>query len=927
MSNNFNQDKSHPLEAVSVPDELKEMFKKSEQEVRDYFRDRRELPEKGMIEIQGDRYVLVKASSMSSEFFDLVNSLYRDRGKDESRRVASGLLFDFAHALGKADARSFHDKMKLDTPLEKLSVGPVHFAYTGWAYVKILPGSAPSPDDDFYLIYEHPFSFEADSWMKKKKEAEHPVCIMNAGYSSGWTEESFGFPLVSVEVECRAMGDEQCRFIMSPPDKIEKHVARYHLNENGGSLDIKSGPLDIPEFFRRKRLEDELKNSEETARALINANSESVLLLDLDGTILAINLIGAERFDMTPEFMMGMNIFDFMTPALRKSRMKEHEEVIRTGKQISYCDKRSHRWLDTRLYPVKDTSGKIIRIAVYSQDITAQKRSEEELKRHKEHLEEMVAERTRELEDAYSRLLREIETREHAERELQDEKERLAVTLNSIGEGVIVTDIKGSVTLLNPAAENLSGWTSEAAVGQSIDDVLPLVGTKKGKKERISINRRMKGTYGVELLEDIALVSKTGGERFFISTLTPIRDESEMVIGFVCVIRDVTEEKKMEEELLRQQKIESLGILAGGIAHDFNNLLTGILGNISLVKYYMKETDKNYKRLEACETAGMRAKNLTQQLLTFSKGGAPVKRVIHLNHFLEETVEFVLSGSKVEGVYQVPEDSWPVELDEGQFSQVIHNLVINAVHSMPDGGLFRVRVKNLDPPDKQIPIACNRCVEISLTDEGCGIPKRNISKVFDPYFTTRKTGSGLGLTTVYSIVKKHNGHVRVESEAGKGTTFFIYLPASHKTPEVMPGETKSRALKAKKGRILLMDDEEIIREVGQEILKSMGYETLAASDGREALKIYKEYLKAGKRFDAVIMDLTVPGGMGGKELAKALLKIDPEVNAVVSSGYSNDPVMADHKNYGFKGVMSKPYRIEEMTLVLKDLLTSPGQEA
>lgn len=262
------------LHTVSVPESMQSVFRKAQEYVARYFQERTSDPARGYIEFSGERYILVRAASMSREFFDLVTSLYRDRGEKEARAVTLGFLFDIAHSIGKADARSFFSKMEVSDPIEKLSAGPVHFSYTGWAFVDILPDSHPSPDDDYYLIYDHPFSFEAHTWLKGEKRTDFPVCAMNAGYSSGWCEESFGIPLVAVEIECRAKGDEHCRFIMAPPSRIKERITQYGNQSESGTGEFRG--VDIPEFFQRKRLEDELRRHRDHLEDLVRERTESL---------------------------------------------------------------------------------------------------------------------------------------------------------------------------------------------------------------------------------------------------------------------------------------------------------------------------------------------------------------------------------------------------------------------------------------------------------------------------------------------------------------------------------------------------------------------------------------------------------------------------------------------------------------------------
>lgn len=397
------------------------------------------------------------------------------------------------------------------------------------------------------------------------------------------------------------------------------------------------------------------------------------------------------------------------------------------------------------------------------------------------------------------------------------------------------------------------------------------------------------------------------------------------LFGFWLLKRDSTESHRMKDESFRAQKLESLGILAGGIAHDFNNSLTAILGNINLAKLRATSGDPLFQRLVEAERACSRAKSLTDQLLTFAKGGMPVKRVGSVAALLKESVAFALRGSNVGSEFSIPQDLWSVEFDEGQMSQVINNLIINACQAMPDGGIIAVKAENVGfPPTQGECPERSRFVKISITDHGVGIPAEHMERIFDPYFTTKKKGSGLGLATSYSIIRSHDGWIEAESEVGVGSTFHIHLPASER-------EIHSRDLSAEtphrgKGRILLMEDEPMVRDVAHEMLTLMGYEVNSVRDGIEAISAYRQALNKDQPFDAVIMNLTVPGGMGAKEAVCELLKMDPYTKAIVSSGYANDPVMESCTCYGFKGVVSKPYNLDELNAVLHKVVNENAIE-
>jgi len=395
-----------------------------------------------------------------------------------------------------------------------------------------------------------------------------------------------------------------------------------------------------------------------------------------------------------------------------------------------------------------------------------------------------------------------------------------------------------------------------------------------------------------------------------------VRCSDGSVDYLVTLVQDITERKRMEKELQKMDKLEAIGVLAGGIAHDFNNLLTGILGNLSMAELYAKPEDNIFKILQRAKKASKRAGQLTKQLLTFSKGGAPIKQTASIPELIEDTAGFALRGSKVRCKYSLPDNLWPVEIDKGQISQIINNLIINADHAMPEGGIITISAENIIiNKNYNLPLKEGRYVKVSLKDQGIGISKEHLGKIFDPYFTTKENGSGLGLASCYSIAKNHGGYITVESEIGAGTKFDIYLPISDK--EIFEvKEIAEEELYLGKGTILFMDDEEEVINAAQQMIMQLGYEIKIAKNGIEVINIYKNAKESGGPFDLVILDLTIPGDMGGKETIKRLLEIDPEVKTVVSSGYSNNPIMAEYKNYGFKGVVAKPYEIQQLSEVL-----------
>lgn len=402
----------------------------------------------------------------------------------------------------------------------------------------------------------------------------------------------------------------------------------------------------------------------------------------------------------------------------------------------------------------------------------------------------------------------------------------------------------------------------------------------------------------------------------------PIFDSEGEVEQVVLTVNDITQQKKMNEEILKTDKLNSIGLLAGGIAHDFNNFMAVILGNISLVK--IRNKDKKISvYVEHMENASLQARELTRKLFVFAKGGAPVKKTIHMQKLLMDTAGFVLSGSMSVHEIQVTEDLYPVEADESQIGQVINNILINAVQAMPAGGKISLTACNLTLRDHEIknvlPLPSGEYVRITIVDEGIGIPANQLDKIFDPFFSTKSRGSGLGLATAHTIIQNHGGLIQVESQPDTGTTFYIYLPAYAGT---CLDSWENEELHFGEGRILIMDDDELILNTCGEMLKYLGYQVSCAYDGAEAIRLYKEALLGGAEspYVAVIMDLTIPGGMGGKEAIKQLRGLDPAVKAIVSSGYSDDPVIANYKDYGFSGCVNKPYQIKDLSEGLVEII-------
>jgi len=512
-------------------------------------------------------------------------------------------------------------------------------------------------------------------------------------------------------------------------------------------------------------------------------------------------------------------------------------------------------------------------------------------------------------------MARTLAERERAKIALDAEKEQLAVTLRSIGDGVITTDTQGKIVMLNKVAEKLTEWSSEEATGRPLAEVLNMVNESTNKKCDSPVEKVIETGNIVELENHTCLISKSGTEIIIADSAAPIKDSKSNIIGVIIVFRDMTEKNRLDESIQRTQKLESLGVLAGGIAHDFNNLLGGIFGYIEMAKE--ETTDTNVLNLLAESLSSIdRAKGLTQQLLTFSKGGQPMKNIETLVPFAKDIVQFALSGTSVSCKFDIQDKLWSSNFDKNQIAQVIENLTINAQQAMPNGGQIKLTAENISiPANKHAELSPGNYVKISLKDYGIGIPREFLARIFDPYYTTKSDGHGLGLASCYSIVKKHDGCIDVQSKPGKGSTFNLYLPAVSDAKSTT--ENKKTSMHKGTGTFLVMDDEKTILDITKRMLESFGYNVILAENGQEAVDFFKVSKQENKHIAGMIFDLTISGGMGGKEAIDEIRKICKETPAFVSSGYSSDPIMAEPEKYGFNASICKPFMKKELSNMLE----------
>jgi len=496
--------------------------------------------------------------------------------------------------------------------------------------------------------------------------------------------------------------------------------------------------------------------------------------------------------------------------------------------------------------------------------------------------------------------------------QLEEERERLSVSLRSIGDGVITVGLDGKIDLVNRVAEQLTGWKQGEARGKRFEEVFRIVNKETRKSYSNPVEKVLSMGEIIELDKNTVLIARDGTERIVADSGAPIRDKNSAIVGAVLVFRDVTEKTMYEEIMLRSDKLDSLAVLAGGIAHDFNNLLGGIFGYVDMANDVT--TEQGVKaHLEKSLSTVDRARALTQQLLTFAKGGVPIKKTAPLFPFINDTATFALCGSTVTLTSTVQENLWVCDYDKNQIGQVIDNLVINANQAMESGGEITLDAQNVRFDTHGHGILSPGCyVRIIITDTGGGIAPEILSRIFDPFFTTKKKGHGLGLATCNSIIEHHGGCIEVASRVGVGTTFTLYLPASENRPVVESQDVQQGH--HGKGIVYVLDDEEVMREALADMLTSFGYEVVSCENGEEIVAAVK--CSDASRNTACIFDLTVRGGMGGIETLREIRLLDTRIPVFVTSGYSEDPVMADPKKYGFAASIRKPFRRSELIEML-----------
>ena len=661
--------------------------------------------------------------------------------------------------------------------------------------------------------------------------------------------------------------------------RAERQLRRYQeqleqlVDERTEALNERNRQL-VLEIAERERTEQSLRESEANLRAILQALPDMIFVLDPDGKILDYQGDSSQPF-RPPSEMVGKHLHELVPPTTADKLVAGLRRALGSNQPVllNYEVEKDGRKLyrEARVAAIDQE-----RLLAVVRDITEQRQAQ------------------------YQLILTQF-------------------AADHMDEPIFWTDENARFIYVNEAACRTLGYSRDELLNMGVYDIdvaFPRDGwdhhweelRRRGSCTLESVHRRKDGsTFPVEIRANYIEFERRGINCAF--------------------VRDVTQRKRAEQELMKAEKLESLSLLTGGIAHDFNNLLTAVMGNISVARTLPNLDPEAQRALDDAEAATLRAKDLTRQLLTFSKDGEPVKAPADIGALVRDAVSFALHGTTVRAELSLADDLAAAEVDASQISRVVHNLVLNAVQAMPDGGEVGVSAANEEmPEDNPFGLPSGPYVRIAVRDSGEGIPPEVQERIFDPYFTTKANGSGLGLAVSYSIVRKHGGAITVDSEPGKGSTFTFYLPASRK-PLERRGDGERGRLPTGSGRILVLDDEEFIRRLTCRMLERLGYEPVAVSDGESAVREYRRSLETGQRFVLTILDLTIAGGQGGIETLAALRELDPQVRALLCSGYGGDQALRDFQEYGFNGLLPKPFRLAELARAVADALSAPVQAA
>ncbi|WP_371802749.1 PAS domain S-box protein [Candidatus Lokiarchaeum ossiferum] len=651
------------------------------------------------------------------------------------------------------------------------------------------------------------------------------------------------------------------------------------ISETGEIYEFMGICRDISE---QKIAEQQQRKSEIKFSSLLKTSKDFIHIMNTSGIILKTNQAAVDGTGYTREEIEGSKMTKFFTKKSQQIFQENFPQLLKTGSNYAEVEliHKSGKIMEVECKgsAIFDDDGNITALISFQRDITKQKN----------HLHELQA----------------------SQADLRDFQELFSMFMDNINGAIYLRDLNGKYLFANKYAEEYlfgSKWE-----GKTIYDLFTPEQVHLVEEENENILK-------YKMLEKEDFIFHKSGEKRTVHSIKFCidRPNKDPLIGGIAL--DITDQKVLEEEIIKIQKLESLGILAGGIAHDFNNILTSILGNLSLLKYDINPDTEQFDSLNEVEKATFRAKDLTNQLLTFSKGGAPIKQTANLNELIQESVNFVLHGSKVKCIFDLANNLSSVEIDKGQINQVINNIAINADQAMPNGGELLITARNfIQDKNSNLPLSSGKYVQISFHDTGMGIPIELQSKIFDPFFTTKEHGSGLGLATSFSIIQRHGGLLTFSSLIDEGTTFFVYLPVSRSQIKPLEKSTTTQQL-PHKYRILVMDDEETVLKTISMMLRKLKCFSYVTYGGIEAVSVVGEEFSSGHGFDAVILDLTIPGGIGGVETLTKIREIDPTIFAIVSSGYSNDPVMAKYEEYGFDYAIPKPFTIEDLRKAIEKI--------
>lgn len=642
------------------------------------------------------------------------------------------------------------------------------------------------------------------------------------------------------------------------------------------------------DITEQKKYEQELRKESDFSKLLLDTAQSIILVLNPDGTINSFNPYMEEVSGYTLEEVQGKDWFETFLPnqdwqsirRLFKKAINDMEIrgnvnpiVTKDGRELS---------IDWYAKTLKDDTGRTLGLLSIGHDITDRIQTE--------------------------KIIRQSET-------------RLQLALEAADIAIWDWDVQKGETYFSPNYFTMLGYQCDE-LPSTYETWNALLHDEDRESAVEEVKRYLAKGTGWDI--EFRLKTKQGDYKWIRGKGNVVeKDTDGTPLRATGTHLDISGQKCAEDDRLKLQKLESTGILAGGIAHDFNNILAAILGNVNLALLDSQLNPETQKLLEEAEKASLRAKSLTQQLLTFSKGGEPIKETASLKEVVQDSTEFVLHGEKSVSKFEIPGDLWLVDIDKGQISQVVQNIILNANQAMPDGGTIEIRCENHIQSESASTIAlkAGNYIKLTIKDCGAGIPANMIGRIFDPYFSTKQKGSGLGLAITHSIIKKHDGYIDVESTPEKGSIITIFLPASEQIPIESTKEQPIDTGTAK-ARIMIMEDEEQVRNMSQAMLTSMGHDTVLAKDGKEALALYKQAMKSGSPVDLTIMDLTIPGGMGGKEAVKKVLSLNPKAKVIVSSGYSTDPIMSSPQEYGFCGTLVKPYQRKELARVINEVLAA-----